>query len=503
VKRQLSGKALTAPKPVTITLIIVCAALQLCGQGMVTVTGKFEPTVESLKSYKCPEWFRDAKFGIYLHWGVYSVAEHGEWYARNMYIEGSQAYRHHVKTYGHPSKFGYKDFIPMWKAENFGPNRLVTLFKRAGAKYFTPCAVHHDNFDLWDSKHHKYNSVNMGPKIDITGMWRNAAHKHGLRWGVTTHLARSYSWFQVNKGADKRGAYAGVPYDGNDPKYRDLYHEFSEDTNLKHPLNPPEHWRKDWAMRIKDLIDNYELDFLYFDGAVPFQGDDNGQTGFEVMAYYYNKGLKRHSGQQEVVLTIKKGRDHGIWVDDIATRDMERDRADSLMPEPWQTDTSIGPWGYEAGEKYRSVNGIIDELVDIVSKNGNMLLNVPPKADGTLDKETEQILLDIGKWFDVNGEAIYETRPWFKYGEGTLRFTRKGDALYVIALEWPGPTKPLNIPASCLNEKPKKIMDVTLLGHHGKLKWQQNEQGLTITMPQQPPCENAYCFRVTMDGCKW
>ena len=457
---------------------------------------KFEPTVESLKNYRCPQWFRDAKFGIYLHWGVYSVAERGEWYPRQMYLEDRWEYKHHLETYGHPTEFGYKDFIPMWKAESFDPDRLVALFKKAGAKYFTPCAVHHDNFDLWNSKYHKWNSVNMGPKKDITGMWRKAALKHGLRFGCTTHLARCYSWFQVNKGADKSGPYAGVPYDGADPNYRDFYLEHSDDTNRKHPKNPPEHWRKNWALRIKDLIDSYKLDFLYFDGCVPFQGDDQGRTGFEVIAHFYNQSMRWHKGKQECVMTIKKMKDHGIYVDGIATLDIERHRADELMPDPWQTDTSIGPWGYHAGAKYRTVNDIIDELVDIVSKNGNMLLNVPPKADGTLDGQTEQILLDIGKWFDVNGEAIYATRPWIKYGQADLRFTRKGGDLYVIALEWPGDGRDLNIPASVLADKAGKVSDVTLLGHNEKLRWRRDDSALIVTMPDSEPCRHAYSFKV-------
>jgi len=464
------------------------------------VTHRFEPTVESLKGYHCPDWFRDAKFGIYLHWGVYSVAEHGEWYPRKMYMEGSGTYRHHVKTYGHPSKFGYKDFIPMWKAEHFDPDRLVALFKKAGAKYFTPVAVHHDNFDLWSSKYHKWNSVNMGPHKDIIGMWRKATLKQGLRFGCTTHLARSYSWFQVNKLADKKGPYAGVPYDGTDPKYWDFYHDPNADTNLRQPKNPPKHWRKEWANRIEDLIDNYKLDFLYFDGCVPFQGDDNGQTGFGVMAHFYNQNLKRHAGKENGVMTIKKLKAHGIYVDGICTLDIERHRAGKLMDQPWQTDTSIGPWGYSAGAKYRSVDEIVDELVDIVSKNGNMLLNVPPKADGTLDAETEQILLGIGKWFDINGQAIYGTRPWIKYGDGDLRFTRKGNVLYVIALKWPGGGKDLNVPASDLSDKAGKVKSVTLLGHTGKLNWHQNAEALTLIMPEQPPCENAYSFELTFGG---
>ncbi|MHC4155463.1 MAG: alpha-L-fucosidase [Planctomycetota bacterium] len=486
---------LARKSPPTFVLLTTIVVLQFCSGCASTSTQKFEPTVESLKAYRCPEWFRDAKFGIYLHWGVYSVAERGEWYARNMYIEGRGEYKHHVDTYGHPSKFGYKDFVPMWKAENFDPDRLVALFKKAGAKYFTPCAIHHDNFDLWDSKHQRWNSVNMGPHKDITGMWRKAALKHGLRFGCTTHLARSYSWFQVNKGTDKDGHYTGVAYDGADSRYWDLYHEPSEDTNRKHPKNPPEHWRKEWALRIMDLIDNYKLDFLYFDGCVPFQGDDQGQTGFEVMAHFYNQSMRWHGGRQECVMTIKNFKDHGIYVEGISTLDMERRRANELLAEPWQTDTSIGPWGYHAGAKYRSVNEIIDEMVDIVSKNGNMLLNVPPKADGTLDEETEQILLEIGEWFDINGQAIYGTRPWTRYGEGKLRFTRKDDVLYVIALEWPGAGQNLVVPSSALAQG--QVADVTLLGHEEGLMWEQNDGGLTITMPQTPPCEHAFCFRVT------
>jgi alpha-L-fucosidase len=171
---------------------------------------EFNPTVDSLLGYECPEWFRDAKFGIYVHWGPYSVAERNEWYARTMYIEGNADHEYHCKRFGHPSKFGYKDLIPLWRAERWDPDALVALFKRAGAKYFTPCAVHHDNFDLWNSTHHKWNSVEMGPKRDITQEWRAATLKHGLRFGVTTHLSRSWSWFNTNKGADKRGEFAGV-----------------------------------------------------------------------------------------------------------------------------------------------------------------------------------------------------------------------------------------------------------------------------------------------------
>lgn len=184
---------------------------------------KFEASIESLSQYDCPDWFRDAKFGIYLHWGVYSVAEQGEWYARNLYIEGHKDYQHHLKTYGHPSEFGYKDFVPMWKAENFDPDALLALFKEAGAQYFSPCAVHHDNFDLWDSKYQEWNAVNRGPKKDLIGLWKEATHKAGLRFGVTTHLSRNYSWHNTANQSDENGPMAGVPYDGAAGKGKGLY----------------------------------------------------------------------------------------------------------------------------------------------------------------------------------------------------------------------------------------------------------------------------------------
>ncbi|MFC1713628.1 alpha-L-fucosidase [Candidatus Poribacteria bacterium] len=460
---------------------------------------KFQPTVESLRAYQCPEWFRDAKFGIYLHWGVYSVAERGEWYARQMYIEGDPVYEHHVKAYGHPSEFGYRKFIPMWRAENFDPDRLVGLFKQAGARYFTPCVIHHDNFDLWNSRHHKWNSVNMGPKKDITEMWRDAALRHGLRFGVTTHLERSYSWFNVNKGADKAGPMKGVPYDGNDPKYQDFYHEPHDDTDLRHPKNPPESWRRIWTLRIKDLLDHYHPDLLYFDGAIPFQGDDQGKTGLEMLAYYYNQNMRWHDGKQECVMFIKNISDHGFYYDGIATLDIEGHKSDEMLPEPWQTDMSIGPWGYRAGAKYRSAGQIVHELVEIVSRNGNLLLNVPPKADGTLDEETKEILSAIGQWMNVNEEAIYDTRPWIKYGEGNLRFTQKGKNLYVMALELPNAGESVNVSALGGNENVGKVSEVALLGHIGKVEWAQKGEGLTITAPDVPPCEHVYSFRVGLE----
>lgn len=439
-------------------------------------TQRFQPTIASLLDYQCPEWFRDAKFGIYLHWGVYSVPERGEWYPRQMYMEGHPAYLHHVAHYGHPSTFGFKDLVPLWKAENWDPDGLMTLFKQAGARYFTPCAIHHDNFDLWNSQHNRWNSVNMGPQKDITGIWREAALRHGLRFGATTHLERTWSWFSTNKGADQSGPMQGVPYDGNDPEYQDFYLEPHPDTDLRHPRNAPERWRRHWADRMKDLIDNYHPDFLYFDGRIPFQGDDNGQTGMEVIAHLYNRSTERHDGRQEAVMCIKDLSDHGIYIDGVTTLDLERTRLDEIRQLPWQTDTSIGPWGYHAGAHYRSADLIIHELVDIVSKNGNLLLNVPPKADGTLDEETHEILADIGQWLAINGEAIYGTRPWTTNGRDNLRFTRKPDAIYVILLDWPETNPVLTIPELGFHSGISRISEVTLLGHDAEIRWGQDAE---------------------------
>jgi alpha-L-fucosidase len=450
---------------------------------------KYRPTVESLRQYTCPEWFRDAKFGIYLHWGIYSIPEMECWFGRLMYIKGTPQYKYMKEKFGNLQEYGYKDLIPLWKAEKFDPDSLVRLFKRAGAKYVTPVAVHHDNFDLWNSRYNKWNSVNMGPKMDIVGMWRKAILKAGLRFGVTTHLERSYSWFNTNKLSDEGGK-----FDGSDPKYADFYQQNNGEMGHTGTIEADPKWRFEWACRLMDLIDSYHPDLLYFDGSVPFRGEDQGTTGMNVLAYYYNKNSYWHHGTNEGVMNIKNSI-MGYNFTGVATLDFERSNSPEILPDPWQTDDAIGPWSYQKGAKYKSVNEIIDKLVDIVSKNGNYLLDVPPKADGSLDQATIDILKGIGKWMDINGEAIYSTRPWTQAEDGNVRFTRSKDnqTLYAICLEKPADN---NLVIPVLKSNKMKVNSVALLGYGRTIKWKQKDDGLHILLPKTLPGDFAWSFKI-------
>ncbi len=501
-------KAMT-PKAIFIMMLL------LCSSQLATAQHTFEPTIPSLKHYECPEWFSDAKFGIYIHWGIYSIPEFGEWYAHEMYREGTESYNYHVEKYGHPSKFGYKDFIPMWKAEKFDADQMVATFKKAGAKYFTPCAVHHDGFDLWDSKHTRWNSVNMGPKRDIIGEFRAASIKQGLHFGVTTHLARTLSWMQTSHGADKKGEKAGVAYDGANPEFQDFYMKPNR-TSRYEALDVEEDWAEMWYKRLADLIDQHRPELIYLDSGIPFLADD-GKIGMKLMSYFYNRNTEWH-GEHHGVFNIKdRGPRRSLYVDGVSTLDLERSKAGQTIKDPWQTDDSIGPWGYRKGAEYKSVNCVIDKLVDIVSKNGNLLLNVPPKADGSLDAETLDVLKGIGDWLDINGDAIYTTRPWFVYGEGprremghmdrtspydakNIRFTRSkyGKKLNVIVLGWPD--KDLTLKQIIVEESEGATIE--LLGHKEPIKYSVDPDGaLTLKIPnlkvEDRPCKHAYSFQLT------
>jgi alpha-L-fucosidase len=482
--------------------------------------GPFEGTRASLRGYEIPDWFRDAKFGIWAHWGPQSAVEDGDWYARNMYIEGSGQYDYHLKTYGHPSKFGFKDTIPAWKAEKFDPDYLMGLYQKAGAKYFMTMGVHHDNFDLWNSRHNRWNAVNMGPKKDIVGMWKQAARKHGLKLAISDHLWISYKWFSSSKGHDEKGAFAGTPYDGADPKNFDYYGRCEEVFNKELDWNEngiPEAWKRHWFDRIRDLVDQYEPDLLYCDGHLPFE-----EYGENLLAHFYNQNAARHGGTTQAVYTSKRA-DDSAKGKAICVFDVERGVVGDIWPLAWQTDTCIGDWHYSRDMvgHYKTPKIVVDMLVDIVSKNGNLMLNIPLPASGMPDQAELAVLDEITKWMAVNGEGIFATRPWKVFGEGAretgsadkgkegqsfneekrkemtakdIRFTVKGDVLYAFFMGWPE-GRDLTIRALSSG----KIEQVELLGS-GKLEFVQGVEGLSVTLPGNKPCEHAFTLKIRGNG---
>lgn len=487
-----------------ITTALLCQAA--LAQSPPIAGGPFRGDLESLRQYRVPEWFRDAKFGIWAHWGPQAVPMEGDWYAKHMYVQGHRQYEHHLAAYGHPSEHGYQEIIQLWKAEKWDPDRLMALYKKAGARYFVSMGSHHDNFYLWNSKLHKWNAVNMGPQRDVVGDWQKAAQKHGLRFGVSEHLGASFTWFQPSHGSDKEGPKAGVPYDGADPKYQDLYHFPAEPGDTGWYSNNPR-WQQQWFERIKELVDNYHPDLLYTDGGVPF----GNEVGASLIAHLYNSDAARHGGKADVVYTCKQ-RSEGRWVEDL-----ERGVMPKINPDPWQTDTSIGDWYYNKHWQFQPVSWTIHMLVDIVSKNGNLLLNVVQRPDGSLDPEVEETLAEMAEWIAVHGEAIYETRPWLVYGEGgvryrgghfkedfnygarDIRFTTKGPALYAVALGWPDDgqlvVRSLAAPAG-------KVNTVSLLGYDGKVEWQQTEEALVVAVPAKPISPYTCALKITGEDLK-
>jgi alpha-L-fucosidase len=426
-----------------------------------------------------------------------------------MYIQGSGQNQYHVAHYGPPSKFGYKDVIPLWKAEKWNPDELMDLYVKAGAKYFVSMGVHHDNFDLWNSKHNPWNAVNMGPKRDVVGDWQRAARKHGLRFGVSEHLGASYTWYQPSHGADKDGPLAGVPYDGADPKYWSLYHNPTKPGDNGWLTNDPEN-QANWQARIRDLIDRYNPDLLYSDSGFPF-----GSVGAGLVSHFYNSNRARHGGKEEAVYNCKQGPD-GRWVQDV-----ERGVLDGISPYPWQTDTSMGDWFYSRHQAYKTPATVIHMLCDIVSKNGNLLINIVQRPDGSIDEASLNMLHELAAWMPVNGEAIFGTRPWTVYGEGQaavggmfqedrqnytandVRFTRKGNALYAIFLGWPktvaGEEGKVVIKALAADSPfvTGKQYKVQLLGSKGVIRTQRTEQGLEIMLPPVAPTKYAVAFKIT------
>jgi alpha-L-fucosidase len=465
-------------------------------------TGPFDPTWESLRTYETPDWFRDAKFGIWAHWGPQCVAMCGDWYARRMYQPSDWLYHHHWRVYGHPSKFGYKDMIPLWQAERFDPEALMDEYVAAGAHYFVAQAVHHDNFDNWNSTHHRWNAVNMGPKRNITRLWQDAAARRGLRFGVSEHLGAAFSWNKYNKGADAEGPYAGVPYDGNDPAFEDLYLPNQGDPHDWYTDNP--WWHARWFARMKDLIDQHQPDLFYSDGGVPF-----GEVGLRLIAHLYNSSAARH-GANEAVYNQK---DTNPEVYRVGVLDIERGQRQQIAPEPWQTDTCVGGWYNDSRLIYKTGDHVIEMLIDIVSKNGNLLLNFTQKPDGTLDDECHWILKTLARWIAANGEGIYGTRPWMVAGEGPsmpshgafkedkvgwsvedFRFTTKGDTVYAFQMKYPeGGAAAIR---SLGKASGRAVRSVRMLGYGGDVAWEQAEQALVIRLPAERVAPSAPGFAV-------
>ena len=469
--------------------------------------GPFAPTMESLTNYSCPEWFRDAKFGIWAHWGPQAVPMEGDWYARKMYQEGSDDYKDHLARWGHPSTNGWKDIILMWKAEKWDPEKLMELYKKAGARYFVSMGSHHDDFFLWYSKLHEWNTVNYGPHRDVVGEWQAAARKNGLPFGVSEHLGASFTWFQDAHKSDKTGPLAGVPYDGANSNYWDLYHFPAQPGDTGWYSKDPR-WHQQWYAEIKELVDNYQPDLLYSDGGVAF-GSAN-IVGLSQIANLYNLSAATHGGKCQAVYNCKQV-SFGRWV-----QDYERGVGGDIDPYPWQCDTSIGDWFYNRHWKYQPVNWTVTLLVDIVSKNGNLLLNVVLRPDGTLDPEAEAMLHRLAAWTAVNGEAIYGTRPWLVFGEGAvkpkagafnekfdfsakdIRFTTKGATLYAITLGWPEENNILiRSLAQTKDATQNKIEKVELLGHDGYLQFSQSKEGLTVEIPADAKPDLTCALRIT------
>jgi alpha-L-fucosidase len=488
-------------------------------QSTIQVTpGPFSNTRDSLKSYVLPEWFGDAKFGIWSHWGPQSAVGDGDWYARNMYIEGSEQYEYHAKRFGPQSKVGYKDLVHLFTADKWDPEHLMDLYQRAGAKYFFSMGVHHDNFDLWNSKYQpRWNAVTSGPKKDVVGLWAAAARKRGLRFGVSEHLSNSYNWLAPSHLADTKGQYAGVPYDGQNVAYADLYHDFSHEpadyakTVAKEAMSrkSPDWWKLQYFNRIKDLVDQHQPDLLYTDGGISME-----EYGLGTVAEAYNVGPVSSQGRSETVYFSKTGSD---CVTGTCALDRERGVLDDISPKPWQTDTCIGQWHYKEGAEYKSAKKVIDLLVDIVSKNGNLLLNIPLPASGEPDAEELKTLAGVTEWVSVNGEGIFGTRPWKIYGEGPatkvvipktgkefdpsedkkpdlgvrdVRYSAKGKTLYALVQGWPASgSSEVILEALGANspQQPAKAMDVRLLGRDEALKFNQESTGLSVTLPSTKP----------------
>ncbi|MGE7136088.1 alpha-L-fucosidase [Luteibacter sp. NPDC031894] len=466
--------------------------------------GPFRPDWASLKGYRSPAWYDDAKFGIFIHWGVYSVPAFGsEWYSRNMYKQGTKEFAHHVATYGPQCRFGYKDFVPMFKAERFDPDAWAALFREAGARYVVPVAEHHDGFAMYDSKLSDWTAVKKGPHRDIIGQLAKAIRGQGMHFGLSSHRAEHDWFFDGGRHFDS---------DVNDPANAELYgpavdHLSVHDENLADDWTyVSQAWLDDWLARTAELIDDYHPDLIYFDWWIGHPTFRN--TLPTLLSYYYNDGARRDG----VVVNYKLG----DLPEGAGTLDIERGQLTGIHGTHWQTDTSISndSWGYVEHDTYKSPTFIIHLLVDVVSKNGNLMLNIGPRSDGTIPQGAQDTLRSIGGWLKTNGEAIYGSRPWRVYGEGPtevvggtfqdtktkpytaadFRFTSGNGKLYAIELGWPAKGR-----ATVRSIKPAdKVTRVELLADGSNVPFTQDASGLHLRLPGKPVGSDAYVFRITL-----
>ncbi|WP_152285415.1 alpha-L-fucosidase [Flavicella marina] len=505
-----------------LTFLSSCLLLLACDKPHEKSTSKdsslYEANWESIKTnYKDPEWFNKTKFGIFIHWGAYTVPAYGsEWYPRQMYMdtavftaqldlkkEGpSNEYLHHKKHWGDQKNFGYKDLIPLFKGENFNAEEWIDLFKKSGAKYVIPVADHHDGFAMYKSNTTRWNAYDMGPKRDVLGELFEAGRKKGMIMGASSHFA--FNWSFYNKKDH---------FDTTDPEFADLYS--SKGKNLREPVS--QKFKDRWWARTKDVIDNYKPDIFWLDFYVDIP--DFSDVRPKLAAYYYNKGIE---WDKEVVLQDKNF-SHEAFPEGTVVYDLERGKLPGIRKLPWQTDTSIGKnsWSYVTNWKSKTTNQLVDDLVDIVSKNGCLLLNVGPKSDGTIPADQRKILLEIGDWLAINGEAIYDTQYWKTFGEGPtevkkghhsegknenfsskdIRFTKKGNTLYAIILAWPTDSK-INIQSLATNSEYAKdmaIKKVCILGSKNKTNWKQTENALEIIAPKDKPCDFAQTVKIVLE----
>jgi alpha-L-fucosidase len=477
--------------------------LQKIDQGI--AAGPFAANWDSLRGYQIPAWYEDGKFGIFIHWGVYSVPAFGnEWYPRQMYLPGRPEFEHHLATYGPHNQFGYKDFIPHFTAAHYDPAEWAALFKEAGARYVVPVAEHHDGFPLYDSALTEWCAAKMGPKRDLIAELAAAVRREGLVFGLSSH--RAEHWWFMNGGRD-------YDSDVNDPRYQDFYGPAMRMEGDPHKLDarpyPDTAFLDDWLLRTCELVDNYQPQLIWFDWWIGHEAFKPYLPRFA--AYYYNRGAQWGKG---VAINHK----FEAFPEGTTVFDIERGQLAGIRPLLWQNDTSVSKnsWGYVHNQEYKTVDSLVDDLVDVVSKNGALLLNIGPKPDGTIPEPEQQILREIGAWLKVNGEAIYGTRPWKIFGEGPtevsegsftdtkrseftgedIRFTTKGDALYAIALAWPGRQMTIRSLRRAAGYRDEPVRSVRLLGYDGPLIWTQTDEALVVDLPEQQPCEHAFVVEV-------